>query len=154
MSDADAMNNPAPGRFVARRPADGTDGVFTFEDNAVIGRFDPSVGPIAVDLGTLPDGGYVSRRHAELQWRECGWWLKDLGSSNGTFVRRDAGEFERVDEMELRNGDEVAFGNAHLRVEIEGEEAAVEPAEEEAAEEATELDGAATEPEEPAQDPV
>lgn len=152
MSDADAMNTPVPGRFVARRPAEGTDGVFTFEDGAVIGRFDPSVGPIAVDLGTLPDGGYVSRRHAELRWRDGGWWVKDLGSSNGTFIRRDGGEFERIDEAELLDGDEIAFGNAHLRVEIEVVQEAAETAEENAPEEATETDDAAIQPEVSAQD--
>jgi pSer/pThr/pTyr-binding forkhead associated (FHA) protein len=28
----------------------------------------------------------VSSRHARLRWDGAGWWLEDLGSTNGTFV--------------------------------------------------------------------
>ena len=39
-------------------------------------------------------GGHVSRRHAELSVRDNNLWLKDLKSSNGTFVNG-----ARIDEQ-------------------------------------------------------
>jgi diguanylate cyclase (GGDEF)-like protein len=54
----------------------------------------------------LADG--VSRRHAELELRGTTWWLKDLGSKNGTMCRG-----ARVTEpVELADGDRVALGSA------------------------------------------
>ena len=35
-----------------------------------------------------------------------------MGSSNGTFVLHD--DFEKVDEAELKDGDEIALGNARF----------------------------------------
>ena len=48
----------------------------------------------------------VSRAHAALSYRDGAWSLRDLGSTNGTYVngRRITGE------TEVRPGDEVAFG--------------------------------------------
>src|SRR5262249_2118823 len=40
-------------------------------------------------LGTLEivlDDGSVSRRHAEVRRTETGWWVRDLESTNGTYV--------------------------------------------------------------------
>ena len=84
---------------------------------SVIGRFDPDTGPIEVDLGQLPESGYVSRRHAELSQQSSGQWsIKDLESSNGTFVKSGAGQFERItDEHMLQSGDVIAFGNVQFR---------------------------------------
>lgn len=96
-----------------RRNGDETDVVFVLSGAAVIGRFDPSVGPIDVDLGTIPEGSYVSRRHAKITLGEDGAVLEDLGSSNGTYILRD--DFEKVSEpVDLADGDEVAFGNARF----------------------------------------
>ncbi len=65
----------------------------------VIGR--SSRADVVLDL----DG--VSRRHAELSREAEGWWIKDLGSVNGTLVNG-----ERLTERHLlRIGD---------RIEIEG----------------------------------
>ena len=54
----------------------------------------------------------ISRRHAQLTRREDRLFLTDLGSQNGTFVNR-----ERLSsEIEIHSGDELALGNALLRV--------------------------------------
>jgi predicted component of type VI protein secretion system len=53
----------------------------------------------------------VSRRHAELRIEDGRWLLKDLGSSNGTFVNG-----RRVVEAEVRSGDVVHLGGARLRL--------------------------------------
>ncbi|HJP84267.1 MAG TPA: FHA domain-containing protein [Fimbriimonadaceae bacterium] len=89
-----------------------TSDVFVFQPPAIIGRFDPAVGPIDVDLGQLPEGNYVSRKHATIVHEDGAWKIRDLGSSNGTFILRD--DFERIEESELADGDEIALGNARM----------------------------------------
>lgn len=89
-----------------------TDVTFPFVAPAMIGRFDPAVGPIDVDLGSIDESVYVSRKHARIDCEEGAWKVADLGSSNGTFVLR--GDFERVEEADLSDGDELAFGNARF----------------------------------------
>lgn len=99
-------------RLIVKRSGAETDTVFPVNHGSIIGRFDPSVGPIDVDLGSLPEGVYVSRKHARLDCEDDSWKIVDLGSSNGTFVLR--GDFERVEEAGLADGDEFALGNARF----------------------------------------
>jgi len=99
-------------RLTVKRNGAETDVEFTFGSPAIIGRFDPTVGPIDVDLASLPEGSYVSRKHAKLTFEDGVWKITDLGSSNGTFILRD--DFERVEEAELADGDEIALGNARF----------------------------------------
>jgi pSer/pThr/pTyr-binding forkhead associated (FHA) protein len=51
----------------------------------------------------------VSRKHAEFVRREGQFVVRDVGSLNGTYVRRD-----RIDEMVLRDGDEVQIGKFRM----------------------------------------
>jgi pSer/pThr/pTyr-binding forkhead associated (FHA) protein len=51
----------------------------------------------------------VSRRHVAIDKTPDGYRLKDVGSLNGTYVNR-----ERVDEADLRHGDEVQIGKYRL----------------------------------------
>ena len=53
----------------------------------------------------------VSRRHAELFLEGSRWILRDLGSSNGTWVNG-----RRVVEAEVRPGDLVHLGGCALRL--------------------------------------
>jgi hypothetical protein len=53
----------------------------------------------------------VSRRHAELVLRDGRWILRDLGSSNGTWVNG-----RQVVEAEVRPGDRVVLGDCRLRL--------------------------------------
>jgi ABC transport system ATP-binding/permease protein len=54
-------------------------------------RFEPAAGP-AVLVGRDPlcqvvvEDSRVSRQHVALEWTDGYWWVRDLGSSNGTFV--------------------------------------------------------------------
>ena len=54
----------------------------------------------------------VSRSHAEIRPQGNGWIVVDLGSTNGSRVNG-----VRITSQELRDGDEVSFGNTHLRFE-------------------------------------
>ena len=51
----------------------------------------------------------VSRRHAELRAYDGCWLLRDLGSSNGTWING-----RRVFEAEVRPGDVVQLGGCEL----------------------------------------
>lgn len=111
---------PVPGdaaadlpRLIVKRAGAETEEVFFFTPPATIGRFDPAVGPIDVDLGGIPEGSYVSRKHAKITQDEEGYKLADLGSSNGTYVLRD-GDFQKIDETVVTDGDEIALGNARF----------------------------------------
>lgn len=103
---------PQP-RLVVKRAGQETEETFFFGFPATIGRFDPTVGPIDVDMADIPEGSYVSRKHAKITETDGVYTITDLGSSNGTYVAKD-GEFQKVDEAEIQSGDEIALGNARL----------------------------------------
>src|ERR687886_3050111 len=52
----------------------------------------------------------ISRRHAELLWDETGIHVRDLGSSNGTFLNG-----MRVESAKLSAGDIITFGKGAFR---------------------------------------
>jgi len=51
----------------------------------------------------------VSRKHVEFVRREGQFVVRDVGSLNGTYVRRD-----RIEEAVLRDGDEVQIGKFRM----------------------------------------
>jgi pSer/pThr/pTyr-binding forkhead associated (FHA) protein len=70
----------------------------------------PVTGPLSigrsVDNGIKLDGDAVSRKHATLEMTNGKFVLKDLGSSNGTYVND-----KRINtSVELRDGDRVRIG--------------------------------------------
>lgn len=113
-------------KLVVKRNGAETDVEFPISPPATIGRFDPGVGPIDVDLANLPEGSYVSRKHAKISCEDGAWKITDLGSSNGTFVLRD--DFERVDTADIGDGQEIALGNARFVFHLSPPEAAEEAA--------------------------
>jgi predicted component of type VI protein secretion system len=60
----------------------------------------------------------VSRQHAEIQITRHGVHVKDLGSSNGTYVNN-----ERVQERELVPGDHLVIGPVVFTLQVDGEPA-------------------------------
>ena len=68
-----------------------------------------------VNAGRHPDSEIflddvtVSRRHAEFRRSGAGYTVSDVGSLNGTYVNRD-----RIDSVELNDGDEVQIGKYRL----------------------------------------
>jgi pSer/pThr/pTyr-binding forkhead associated (FHA) protein len=82
----------------------------------VVGRFDASTGPVEIDLTGVAGAENISRRHAELFF-DGGWKVRDLGSTNGVFIKRateDAYSPRLVEPTEVKDGDELAFGNVIL----------------------------------------
>lgn len=55
---------------------------------------------------------YVSQRHAVVTWRDGRWWLRDLGSTNGTKV----GQMQVRGEVALDYGDVVTIGSTRLKL--------------------------------------
>lgn len=64
-------------------------------------------------------GTHVSRQHAELYFQSGKLHVKDLGSSNGTFVNR-----KKIDDSVVNPGDEVRFDTLVFQVEAPGATAA------------------------------
>jgi pSer/pThr/pTyr-binding forkhead associated (FHA) protein len=57
----------------------------------------------------------ISRRHCALNMDDNELSIRDLGSSNGTFVNG-----ERIDEVDLSPGDKVSIGPLNFVVQIDG----------------------------------
>lgn len=65
----------------------------------------------------------VSRQHCEFVIEDGSITLRDMGSSNGTFVNQ-----ERIEEAELTAGDLIAVGPAVFALVIDGEPSGIDPA--------------------------
>jgi predicted component of type VI protein secretion system len=61
----------------------------------------------------FPEDEFMSRRHAQLSFRDGKVTLLDLASSNGTYLRVRG-------EKELRSGDLLRIGDQLLRLEVTG----------------------------------
>jgi FHA domain len=85
---------------------------FSIDSNALIGIFDPDRGPVDIDLEHFSGGETISRNHAEIYPEGGVWKIKDLGSTNGVFIK-PAGQSRfnaRITApTPLNSGDEVAI---------------------------------------------
>ena len=74
-----------------------------------------TLSPVTV-IGTTPDCNvclqdkFMSSKHAEIKAENGNWILRDLGSTNGTFVND-----KRIDKHELVDNDFVKFGGTLLK---------------------------------------
>ncbi|HLZ25921.1 MAG TPA: FHA domain-containing protein [Chloroflexota bacterium] len=102
-----------PARLVLKRLGSQSAVVIRLSSNPmVLGRFDPTTGPVDIDLTSLPGSEHLSRRHAEFSFSPSGWSVHDLNSTNGVFVRR-SGQVAatRINQPTvLHSGDEASFG--------------------------------------------
>jgi hypothetical protein len=89
--------------------------------SCLVGRFDPDSGPVEVDLDGFPGDDTISRNHAEIYQEGGSWKVKDLGSTNGVFIKR-AGESRysaRITTPQpLYPGDEVAIAKVRFLFQI------------------------------------
>jgi FHA domain/zinc-ribbon domain len=103
---------PKIAKLVAR--GGNSEGYVLHSERMVVGRFDPSAGPVDIDLSGGQGENYISRRHAEVYLEGGAWMVRDLGSTNGVYVKR-AGQAQYspriIEPQALSEGDEVAFGN-------------------------------------------
>jgi FHA domain/zinc-ribbon domain len=108
-------NKPKVARLVPRAlGAAAGEGYVLGSGNMVVGRFDPSAGPVDIDLAGQSGEGYISRRHAELYLEAGQWMVRDLGSTNGVYLKKAGqGQYSPrlIEPAALSDGDEVAFGN-------------------------------------------
>ncbi len=94
----------------------------------------PDGGPLSISLSgrrgidigrdqyldwTLPDSDRViSGKHAEIRYRDGGYWLHDV-SRNGVYVNRNA---QRLQEAyRLKDGDRIQIGHYVILARIDGE---------------------------------
>ena len=86
------------------------------EETMLVGRSDKTTGN-EVDIDLDPYNGYylgVSRRHAVVSALNSRVTIKDLNSSNGTFI--NGAKLEAGKEFHLHDGDQLSFGNLALQV--------------------------------------
>jgi len=84
-------------------------------DRTVIGRSQSASDALDVDLMTVKRGvDRVSRRHAEIIRRGEEFFIRDLGSMNGTFIA-GRGKLGRDQLYQLKDRDQVILGGAILQ---------------------------------------
>ena len=69
----------------------------------------------------LRDDTFVSRKHANLIWRDARWWLEDKDSTNGTFLENEKDFFidERVlGSVTIELGQLFRLGRTWLRIQV------------------------------------
>ena len=84
-------------------------------DRTVVGRSQGSADGLDIDLAMVPRGtDRVSRRHAEIIRRGEEFFIRDLGSMNGTFIQ-GRGRLGRDQLYKLKDRDQVILGGAILQ---------------------------------------
>ncbi|NEP88032.1 MAG: FHA domain-containing protein [Okeania sp. SIO2C2] len=86
-------------------------------NNALIGKFDPNIGPVEIDLDGFYGDETVSSTHAEIYFENNQWQIKDMGSTHGIYIK-PTGKTRfgyRTNKPEILNsGDEIAIGKIRL----------------------------------------
>ena len=96
-----AMPAPRPLRLMGRAGLLATVSV----DRFVVGR--------GRHCDMVIDSAKVSREHAAIQRAPDGWWIEDLGSSNGTWFQG-----ERVERRRIEDGDEYLISGEKIRCQL------------------------------------
>jgi hypothetical protein len=107
----------APAKLVAR----GDDTEFgIFGTRTVIGRSQDDSDNLDIDLKDLAHGAErVSRNHAEIIKRGTDYFIRDLGSLNGTYIA-SRGKLGRDQLYKLKDRDQVVLGGAILQFRRKG----------------------------------
>lgn len=100
-------------QLILLQGASETSYIFPLSGRIVVGRRDPSKGQVDIDMSSVPDADYISRRHAEFFERDGQWYVVDLGSTNGTELYPRGGNPTRLSvnvETPINDGDEIVLG--------------------------------------------
>ncbi|MCS7071276.1 MAG: FHA domain-containing protein, partial [Anaerolinea sp.] len=86
------------------------------QDEMILGRRDVNQGIYPeIDLSEFQSASLgVSRRHAQILVKDDRLYIRDLGSTNGTFVNGILCETQK--DYRLRHGDEIMLGRLRLQV--------------------------------------
>ncbi|WRH67818.1 MAG: FHA domain-containing protein [Planktothrix sp. GU0601_MAG3] len=107
-----SIPSAATARLISKQPSSPTSEFPLDGSNAIIGKFDPDMGPVDIDLEGFSGDETISRNHAEIYQEGGAWKIKDLGSTNGVFIKQ-VGQSKfaaRITMPEiLNNGDEIAI---------------------------------------------
>ena len=99
---------PTPPKISLIKQSLETSETFIFEIPEIILGRDPTC-TLNVDDQT------ISARHAKLSYHQSQWWVKDLGSTNGTFLNQ-----ERIEEQQvITSGDILQFGKIEYEIRIQ-----------------------------------
>ncbi len=60
-----------------------------------------SIGRDLSNARSFPSDRYMSRKHAQVDWRDGTWWIRDLDSKNGTWRIDKKGVRKKVDREQL-----------------------------------------------------
>src|SRR6267143_1434223 len=101
---------------VLEGPYTGREFTFDQHDTFLIGRADTA-------HLYLPEDKFFSRHHCLLEIAPPRCFLRDLGSTNGTFVNG-----QRVPEVFLRSGDRIQGGQTVLEVDVQSDQVATQVA--------------------------
>lgn len=107
---------PATARLVAKQP-NAPIPEFCLDSDAIVGIFDPDTGPVDIDLEEFLGSETISRNHAEIYQEEGVWKIKDLGSTNGVFIKPTSQKRfgSRITTPEtINSGDEVAIAKVRF----------------------------------------
>ena len=86
-----------------------------FGTRTVIGRSQDDADNLDIDLKDLAHGAErVSRHHAEIVKRGSDYFIRDLGSLNGTYIA-SRGKLGRDQLYKLKDRDQVVLGGAILQ---------------------------------------
>ncbi|MGC9503149.1 FHA domain-containing protein [Baaleninema sp.] len=103
-------------RLVAKQP-NAPQPEFPLNSVALVGIFDSDSGPVDIDLETFFGGETVSRHHGEIYPDGDNWMVKDLGSTNGIFIKPSGQSrfgARITTPTALNSGDELAFGKVQF----------------------------------------
>ena len=87
------------------------------DNRFIIGRATRTGEPSGADYEFGSEVTPISLKHAQIEWQEGSYYLRDLGSNNGTFL--NGNKIEAQQDYLIKDGDRIAFAVAFSKNSIE-----------------------------------